>query len=279
VTLFGLFVPLSTAPLTISTEVDNFYKQIDQLNSNSKVLISYDWEADRSGEMSPMARSVTQHVMLKRARLVTISLNPQGPALASQVTDDLATNPHYGNNSFYSYEQNYLNLGWRAGNEAAVRGLFDRMGDLTDYKKHKRAGDMPVMQGINALSDFDLIIVLAGDEGDVRTWVGQFGIQPGAHLLFGTPAAVEPLARPYALGLATANQEIRTTEKEVRAKALLAGLSGTAQYDQLLRDKYSLKTDQSLSLEGRLSAQSLAALLLVLIVVGANVIYLAQRRE
>jgi len=52
-------------------------------------LISYDWEADRIGEMKPLAQAVTQHVMAKRARLVTVSLNPQGPALASQVTDEL----------------------------------------------------------------------------------------------------------------------------------------------------------------------------------------------
>jgi hypothetical protein len=265
--------------LTITPAVQTFYDQVDSLAPNSKVLISYDWEADRSGEMKPLAQAVTQHIMAKRARLVTISLNPQGPALASQVTDELATNPNYGNNSFYSYGRNYLNLGWRTGNEAAVRGLFSNMGGLTDYKNLQRAGDTQAMQGINSLADFDLVIVLAGDEGSVRTWVEQFGIQPGSGLLFGVPSAVEPLARPYAQGLPSADPNLRTTEKQVRARAMLAGLSGTAQYDQLLRDKLNLITDQNLSLASRLSAQSLAALLLVLIVLVANVVYLLRRRE
>ncbi len=279
VVLFGLFTPLQTSPLTVTPPVQAFYDQIAALPPDSKVLITFDWEAGRSGEMRPMAQAVTQHVMQKRARLVNISLNPQGPALASRITDELATNPNYGNSSFYSYGTNYLNLGWRVGNEVAVRGLYDRMGELTEYKNGTVAGTTAVMKGINSLADFDLIIVLAGDEGSVRTWVEQFGIQPGARLLFGTPQAVGPLARPYALGLPNATQEIRTTEKQPRAKGLLVGLNDTAQYDQLLHDKLNLTTDQNLDLGKRLSLQSLAALMLVLVLVVANVIYLARRRE
>ncbi len=279
VALFALLSPVASTPLTVTPLVQTFYNQIDALAPNSKVLITYDWEADRSGEMRPMAQAITQHVMSKRARLLTISLNPQGPALASQVTDELARNPNYGNSNFYVYEKNYLNLGWRTGNEAAVRGLFDQMGELREYKNGRQAGETPAMQGINSLADFDLIIVLAGDEGGVRTWVEQFGIQPGARMLFGVPAAVEPVAKPYALGLTTATQEIRSTEKQVRGRGLLAGLSGTVQYGQLLRDKLNLRTEPKLSLEERWSAQGLAALLLVLIVVVANVVYLVRRRE
>ncbi|HEX2914021.1 MAG TPA: hypothetical protein VH186_24670 [Chloroflexia bacterium] len=279
VALFGLLRPLTMAPLAIAAPVQNFYDTVAALSPNSKVLIAYDWEADRSGEMLPMSQAVTEHVMSRRARVVNISLNPQGPALASQVTDSLATNPDYGNSNFYQYGHNYLNLGWRPGNEVALRSLFDRMGDLYDYKNNQQAATTPVMQGINSLADFDLIIVLAGDEGSVRTWVEQLGIQPGARLLFGVPSAVEPLARPYAQGLSTASQEIRSTEHQPRAASLLAGLSQTSQYEQLLRDQLNLKTDQRTSLEGRLSAQSLAALLLALIVIGVNVYFFVRKRR
>lgn len=275
VALFALVSPLPTVRPAVTPGVQTFYGQVEELGPNSKVLIAYDWEAERSGEMRPLAKAVTQHVMSKRARLLAVSLNPQGPALASQITDELATSA-YGNSS-YRYGTNYLNLGWRTGNEAALFGLYNRLGELTDYKEGQPVSSRTaLMQGINSLADFDLIVVLAGDEGGVRTWAEQVGVRPGSRLLFGTPLAVEPLARPYAI-VPNTSPDVLSGEKQPRARALLAGLSQTAQYDQLLRDK-NITTDQSASLQNRLSAQSLAALLLILIVVGANIYYLARRR-
>ena len=256
-----------------------FYDQIDGLAANSKALVTFDWEADRYGEMGPLSKAVVQHIMAKRARLVTLSLNPQGPALAAQITDELATNSIYGNGSFYKYGTTSLNLGWRSGQEAALRSLFSSIGDLTDYKNGQRAGDLAATAGINSLSDFELIVVLAGDEGSLRAWIEQVGVQPGAHMVLGVPLAIEPVARPYAQGLATANQNQMSSETQPRAQALLAGLNQTAQYDQLLRDKLNLKTDPTVGVEGRLSAQSLAALVLIVVIILANVVYLVRRRR
>jgi hypothetical protein len=279
VAIFGLLRPLPLGSLSISPNVQAFYSQIDGLPANAKVLVAFDWDADRSGEMNPLSTAVVQHLMAKRARLVTLSLNPQGPALAARVTDELATNPIYGNNSFYKYGTTYLNLGWRSGQEAALRSLFSSMGDLTDYKNGQRAGDLAATAGINSLTDFDLIVVLAGDEGSVRTWVEQVGVQPGAHMVLGVPQAVEPVARPYAQGLTTANPGQMSGETQPRAQALLAGLNQTAQYDQLLQDKLNLKTDPTVGVEGRMTAQSLAAILLIVVIVVVNVIYLVRRRR
>ncbi len=279
VALIGLLQPLPVGNLPVVANVQTFYDQIDRLPANSKVLIAFDWEADRYGEMGPLSSSVVQHIMAKRARLVTLSLTPQGPALAARITDELATNANYGNSSFYKYGSTYLNLGWRSGQEAALRSLFDAMGDLTDYKNGQRASGLAATSGINSLNDFDLIVVLAGDEGSVRAWVEQVGVQPGARLILGVPLAVEPIARPYAQGLSTANLTRLTGETQPRAPALLAGLNQTAQYDQLLQDKLKLKTDPTVSLEGRLSAQSLAALLLVVVIIVGNIVYLARRRR
>jgi hypothetical protein len=135
VALVGLLQPLPVGSLPVAANVQNFYDQIDSLPPNSKVLVAFDWEADRAGEMGPLSTSVVQHIMAKRARLVTLSLTPQGPALAARVTDELATNDIYGNSSFYKYGTTYLNLGWRSGQEAALRSLFASIGTLTDYKK------------------------------------------------------------------------------------------------------------------------------------------------
>ncbi len=276
VALSGLYGSQFASPPAPATQVITFYNQVDNLGPNSKILLVYDWEASRSGEMAPLARAVTRHIMYRRARLLTFSLNPYGPALAEELTDELAANPLYGNDSFYKYNATYLNLGWRSGGEAAVRSLFDRLGELHDYKNNRRAADLLVMQGLNSLKDFDMILVLAGDEGSVRTWVEQFGIQPGARLLFAVPAAVEPVARPYAQGRVV-NGPPRPGEPQTNARALLAGLNQTAQYEGLLSANLNLPNSQHLNSGARLGAYSLAALLLIAVILAGNLVWLVRR--
>ncbi|MEI6045867.1 MAG: hypothetical protein WCS37_16080, partial [Chloroflexota bacterium] len=276
VTLFALLQPLTSPPLNVTQPVQNFYDTLGKLNSDSKVLIAYDWEGDRSGEMSPMAHAVTQHIMKNRARIVTFSLNSQGPALASQITEEVATQPDYGNSGVYQYGNKYLNLGWRPGNEAALRSLFNDLGNLNDYKAGKRANSFPVMSGINSINDFDAVVVLAGDENSVRMWIEQFGIQSRLALLYGTTAAVAPMARPYLLEPPSAQPNLFSNYPRVHG--LLEGLNGTAQYQQLLKNN-DIKIDSKLNLDKRLAAQTLAVLLLVLAVVVANVVYFVRSRE
>lgn len=276
VVLLGLLSPLTTNRLAITPPVQNFYNVMDSLSSGQKVLEVYDWEADKTGEMLPMAQAVTQHLMSKRIQLATISLNPQGPALANQVTQELATNPIYGNSSFYKYGQGYVNLGFVPGSEAAVNSLFSQIGTLPDYNNDQPASSYPAMSGINSLSDFNLVVVLAGDETSVRTWIEQFGIRPGANLLLGVPSSVGPMAQPYAFAPPSANVNLQGSL--VRAQGLIVGLDGVAQYQQLLSDK-NIVIDTRISSGQRLTAQSLAALLLVVVLVVANIIYFVRKRD
>ncbi len=276
VALFGVLQPISSPVLPVTPPVQSFYTTVSNLTPNSKVLVAYDWEGDRSGEMRPMATAVTQQIMSRRARLATISLNSQGPALASQITEEVASDPAYGNNAtgLYEYGTGYVNLGWRLGSEAAIRGLFNDMGSIRDYKQNRLASEIKAMDGINSLNDFDLVIVLAGDEGSVRNWVEQFGVRPNAQLLYGVPAAVAPMARPYLLGPSSAQPNLSSNYSKVLG--LLEGLNGTAQYQQLLRDN-NIKADSKLSLDSRLFAQSLAAILLILAVIVANIVYFVRK--
>jgi hypothetical protein len=276
VTLFALFQPLVAPPLALTTPVRGFYDTLNGLKPGDKVLIAYDWEADRSGEMLPMAEAVTQQVMKHRARIVTVSLNPQGPALASQITNEVATTPEYGNNAtgLYNYGNGYINLGWRPGSEVALRSLFSDMGNLSDYRAGQKASAYPVMQGINSLNDFNAVVVLSGDESNVRTWIEQFGIQPAARLVFGTTAAVAPMARPYLILPPSAQANVSSNYP--RAQGLIDGLNGTSQYLQLLKGD-GIKTDSKLNIDERLTAQSFVIILLVLAVVVANVVYLIRK--
>ena len=279
VILLGLLSPVSTARLSLTPLVQSFYNNVESLSAGQKVLLVYDWEADKSGEMRPMAQAVTAHLLNKRAQLVTLSLNPQGPALAEEVTSELITNPLYSNNQsgLYDYGQGYLNLGFVPGNEAGVRSLFSHLNRLSDYRQGRPASEYPVMNGLDSLAKFNLIIVLAGDETSVRTWIEQFGITPGSKLLLGVPNSVGPIAQPYAF--APPSADVNLQGQLVRAQGLLVGLNGATQYQQLLQENKNLPTDTNLNLNQRLTAQSLGALLLVVIMVVANIVYFLRKRD
>jgi hypothetical protein len=143
---------------------------------------------------------------------------------------------------------------------------------LADYKNGREARSYPVMKDISGLSDFDMIIVLAGDEGSVRTWVEQLSIKPETRLLFATPASVEPFAKPYVQGPPAAQTGLET--RFVKPQGLISGLNGASQYEQLLRER-NITTERGLNLNQRLNAQSFAVLALVLILVGVNIYYIA----
>ncbi len=277
--LLGLLSPVSTARLNITPLVQSFYNNVESLSAGQKVLLVYDWEADKSGEMRPMAQAVTAHLLNKRAQLVTLSLNPQGPALAEEVTNELIANPLYGNNQngLYDYGQGYLNLGFVPGNEAGVRSLFSRLNTLSDYRQGRPASEYPLMNGLDSLAKFNMIVVLAGDETSVRTWIEQFGITPGSKLLLGVPNSVGPIAQPYAFAPPSADANLQG--QLVRAQGLVVGLNGATQYQQLLEENKKLPTDSKLNLNQRLTAQSLGALLLVVIIVVANIVYFLRKRD
>jgi hypothetical protein len=279
VTLLGLLGPInSTGRLTITPAVQSFYDQVESLTPDKKVLVVYDWQADRSGEMRPIAQTVTEHVLSKRAQLLTISLNPQGPSLAEEVTTELLSNQAYGNNQsgVYDYGKGYLNLGFVPGDEAAVQRLFTDLGELSDYRENKLASSYPIMQGLDSIAQFDQVIVLAGDETNVRTWIEQFGISREATVLIGVPSSVGPLAQPYAVAPPAASSETRG--RLVLAKGLIVGLSGASQYQQLLQDK-GLLSDSHVNLNQRLTTQGLGALLLIVILIVANIVYFMRKRD
>ena len=278
VALLGLFVPIDTARVDVTPNVQNFYNTVERVAPDQRVLMVYDWEADKIGEMRPMAQAITEHLMNRRAKLVTLSLNPQGPALANQVVDELLSNPTYGNSQggYYDYGKGFLNLGYWPGSDAAVRGLFTNLNTLNDYRQGQVVSSYPIMNGLTSLSQFDMVVVLAGDELSMRTWIEQFATTSGAKLLLGVPSSVGPVAQPYAFGppAADAGQQGQLA----RPYGLLVGLNSTVQYDQKLQDK-GLVTDTKVNLKQRLTAQSFGALLLIVIVVVTNIIYFARKRE
>jgi hypothetical protein len=261
--------PFGDVPAPAAPGVLEFYNAIEAVPAGKPVLVVYDWDASRSGEMSLLAQVVMHHIMERKLPFATVSTVPQGPGFAQQITDQMLTAS--GANYGYSYGREYLVLGYLPGSEAALRSLVtDFKGTLPlDYVNSKRLDDYALVQGgsVSKLEDFGLIVDLASSEAELRNWVEQVASRTNVPVVAAVSQGLEPFALPY-LGVPGA-----------KLSAVISGVAGANQYMRQLElaGKGGGALNASTDLNTRLNAQSVAALLVGLVIVAAFVTFGARR--
>ncbi|HMA33170.1 MAG TPA: hypothetical protein VKY74_01720, partial [Chloroflexia bacterium] len=188
-----------------------FYNQITTLPVGKPVLLVYDWDASRYGEMHALSHAVTALLHRTSRPFATISTQPEGPGFALQTTAEViagadaincdavaksAPNPWPG-----AYGTRYLHLGYRPGSEAGLAELVSlnildvQPGDLVCNHAMNRA---PLLNGAPTLHQFGAIVLLAGDEHPLHLWIEQVHTQiPSLPLLAALPESGRPAALPY----------------------------------------------------------------------------------
>ncbi len=247
----------------------DFYNQVESVPAGKPVLVVYDWDASRSAEMSVLAQAVMHHIMKRKLPFVTESTVPQGPGFAQQITDQMAadTQAKYG----YTYGKEYLVLGYLPGNEAALKSLVTNfVGALPlDFVNSRRLDSYTLVQGgsVSKIEDFALIVDLASSEAELRNWIEQVASRTDVPIVAAVPQGLEPFARPY-LGVPGA-----------KLTAVVSGTAGASQYIRQLEmaGKGTGLLDKSVDLNTRLNAQSVAALLVALVIAAAFVMLGTKR--
>jgi hypothetical protein len=190
----------SPAPPAAGGNVAQLHGIIDGLDDTSVVVVAYEWDAQRAGELAPLERSITEHLIARRAGIVTLSTDPQGALLSFNLRDRLREEG-YGSGAVDD-----LFLGFLPGGELALRGLAQNFGG---YVRRDFAGedtsDSPFVTGqlkgrppLTAIDQVALIIVVADEAQDVQGWVEQVRSQvPGVPMALVTPSEIGPFARPY----------------------------------------------------------------------------------
>jgi hypothetical protein len=175
------------------------FQQIDKLTDKDVVLIGYDWDARRIGELKPLEQAVIGHLIQKRVKLILMSTDPQGTMLLFDLRDELVR---------AGYErdgQDYILLGYKPGGELALRSLAqDVRGVLgSDFQGNDATvsalvGGFQTGKPINTLNDLAMILVLADDSSDVQSWAEQiYRVVPQTPLAFLLPAEAAPIVQPY----------------------------------------------------------------------------------
>jgi hypothetical protein len=253
--LIGLRFPEEPSPMS-----ERVGKTIEDLPPGSVVLMSLDYDPSAQGELQPMASAFTRHAAENGHRLVFMTLWPQGgPMVERSVRLIESEYPDY------EYGRDYVNLGYRPGNEGVIKVIVNDLRKLfandvlnTDLDK------LPLTRNLESVREVDLIInVSAGDPG-AKQWV-QFAATPfNIPMVAGTTGPQAPDLLPY-----FPNQ----------LAGMLAAIKGAAEYEQVLLNYHEHLRENENTQVGlrRMGAQTVAHVLMVLLIAAGNVIYFVGR--
>lgn len=217
-TAFQRFLNTPAAAGLIAS-LDQFRKPIMALRPGDVVLLSMDYTPATAAEMQPLASVVLHDLLARKARVLTVSLQPEGAPLAQRLLDEVS--------STYPYGQYTLNLGYLPGDAVGVRSLAHvrtrplyRAPDGTCQSLHT----CPGWDDIQSVKDITLFITVADAAESARWWVEQLPRMSSDALpmLAAMSAAALPAARPYLTAVPTAPS---------RWTGLIGGMMATAAYE------------------------------------------------
>ncbi|MEJ2558548.1 MAG: hypothetical protein P8186_20510, partial [Anaerolineae bacterium] len=237
------------SPLVIDpAPVNTFRAQVTKLPPDAVVIVSFDYSPATEAEMGPLAEIILGDLLENQARVVAVSLRPEGAAMAQRLLDRFAGE--------YPYGQRTLNLGYLPGQTAGVRSLAFLSSAPLFQNWAQTMENYPTWQDVSGLGDVALIVEVADTPLAVRWWVEQMG--PGTlvdrPMVAAVSSAADPTVRPYY------NQ---IDPKAGQLLGLVSGVAGAAAYENRLR--------QPGRAVGSLAAQSVAHLGLVVLSLGGTV--------
>jgi hypothetical protein len=240
--------------------VSDLYDNIAALSTDATVLVAFDYDPTTSGEMDVLAQAILSHLMDKEARIAIVSLLPAGPPAAQSLLDRMAgERPDYAD----SYGQRYVNLGFLPGQASAVWRMGQSMeGALPRDLMGTPHAELPALEGISSLSDFDLVIELAANQNTLRWWVEQAVAPHDIPFGAGVSAAIEPAARAY----------YETDPQQLMG--LVAGVLGAASYESLSSDEGQPEDRTGARLDGQLGGH----VIFVVVIIAGAAVYFVRRR-
>jgi len=242
----GLKVPLGK----IAPPTRMLYDYIEAIEPGEPVMIAFDYGPSSMPELHPQARAIIRHCMSRKLRVISVTLTPQGTALAREVLEGA------GEELGAVDGEDYVNLGFKVGGAQVIAGMGESIrqvyaqsadGDLTD--------SLPVMAGVDSYEDIPLMVDLASGNSTM-SWITFASERYGQDIATGVTAVVATEVYPYL--------------QSDQLVGLVNGLKGAAEYEKLTGFAGAGATG--------MAAQSVAHLLIIALVVIGNIAYFASKR-
>lgn len=250
-----------TTSIPPSLIVQTLYDKVDGMSPGAKILVSFDYGPSTVPENQPMANALVRHALEKGHRVYLMALWPTGARQSQQLIEEII-DVEYPNKV---EGEDWIHLGYKAGNQGLINTL---MSDIKAMYTTDIAGrgidEFPMMDGINTLRDFDLILALGSGFPGTKEWV-QFAGDPGnIPVGGGTTAVMAPLLFPY---------------YPKQMVGLMGGLQGAAEYEGVLIDNYPQLQQRSRIASTSMGPQVTAHLVIIAFIIVGNITYLFERRR
>ena len=245
-----------------SREVLDVFETVENLEEGSNVLMAYDYDPASKGELEPMAAAFVRHCAEKKHKLYFITL---WPAAVPMLQKNIAIlNREYPE---YTYGENYVNLGFRPGQEGVIKVI------VTDIKKlyandvdGTDLNELPITANLKNIQSMDLIInVSAGTPGS-KEWV-------------------QYAATPYDIKMVAGVTGVGYTPLVPYVPKQLAGILGAikaaAEYEEAVLLQYPKLRENPATQEGlrKMGPQLVAHMLIIGLIIAGNVIYFTDRKR
>ena len=255
-------------PIKIDKNTKIVFDSISALNEGDKVLLSFEYGASTKPEVHPMAVALLKHLFSKDIKVYIVSLWPEGPIMAKLAMDEIIESKLFDVKDGIDY----VMFDYKVGGSIVIKQIADDFRGIykQDYNRVP-IEDLEIMNGIYSVEDFNFVFDFSAGVPGNAEWV-QYACDPkNIPLSSGCTSIMVTDAIPYV--------------ESGQLKGILAGMPGAAEYEKLvydyLVDKYSSdnpEIDKGRAF-ARMSAQSVAHLLMVIFIILGNLSYYFERKK
>jgi hypothetical protein len=215
--------PAFNTPQRVSRDLGSIIEVVNGLSAERPALLVFDYEPGYNAELEGVAGALIENLMARQVHVVTLSTRPTGPPLALDLIASL------GQAHAIENGRDFLHLGYLSGGPSAVL-LFSAAPEEAVLKgfmlpqdlETASVWDQPILRGVDSLSDFSMVAVVAAGTDTARIWAEQatpwLGETPMVMVL---SAGAEPLIRPYFESL------------DPQVDGILTGLPAAVAYEQI----------------------------------------------
>ncbi len=180
-------------PVGVPFEIDGALKAVQSIPDGAPVLVAFDYEPARVGEMEAAAAPMFDQMALRPPRFTFISTNANSSILAERfmITGPMAD--HYKNGL------QYLNLGYLPGGQMGIRAFVQNPRAATPFDvTFTRAWDSTQLKDVNSFSNFAAFIIITDSADSARAWIEQTTFERGSMpVVVISSAQSAPMIQPY----------------------------------------------------------------------------------
>ena len=244
-----------------SPMVRKVFDKVQSLPAGSKVLLALDYDPGSEAELQPMARAFLRHCAERKMKIYFMTLWATGPPVITRAIEDVLV-PEFPD---YRYGRDFVTLGYKPGNEAAVAIVASDLKKLfTTDGRGANINDIEMTRTIRNIRSFDIVLSVSAGFPGTKEWI-QYGTDPaGIPIAAGMTAVQAPLNYPY---------------YPRQLLGLLGGIKAAAEYEALLKETYQKYNDPKYHLEAtaRMGPQTWAHLAIIGLIILGNLTTLLAR--